>query len=103
MSESSNAGQGFSNEVALFTNHALALIAIWRNPHLRIRDIAERIGITERAVHRILEHLTVAGYIEVVREGRRNCYQIRQDSLLPHPFSEGARLGALLQLLSSLD
>jgi DNA-binding MarR family transcriptional regulator len=56
------------------TNHTQVLLAIARNPEIRTRDIADAVGITERAAQRIVADLAEAGYVETTRVGRRNHY-----------------------------
>ncbi len=67
------------------TNHAHVLIALSRNPELRQRDIAHRVGITVGAVHRILHELEDAGYITSERIGRRKRYEIKTETPMRHP------------------
>lgn len=69
----------------LFTNHGHTLLLLAREPELRLRDLAERVGITERAVQRIVTELAEDGYLEVRREGRRNTYRVLADRPLRHP------------------
>ena len=71
-----------------FTNHAHVLFCLMDAPDLRIRDMALRIGITERAVQRILQELTASGYVIVEREGRRNRYSIQTGRPLRHPVEQ---------------
>jgi DNA-binding IclR family transcriptional regulator len=66
------------------SNHALALLCIAREPGMRIRDIADCVGITERAAHRIVCELEKAGYLSRHRIGRRNFYEIHADAPLRH-------------------
>ena len=54
------------------TNHAQVLLCLAETPDIRLRDVAERVGITERATQRILADLVEAGYVETARIGRRN-------------------------------
>ncbi len=61
------------------TNHAQVLVCIANDPGVRLREIAERVGITERAVHRIVVELADAGYVTRERQGRRNQYTIRSN------------------------
>ena len=61
------------------TNHAHALLSIARDPGLRLRDVAEQVGVTERAAQRIVSDLVDAGYLERLRDGRRNSYRVRPD------------------------
>ena len=82
------------------TNHAHVLLAIGAEPDLRVRDIAARVGITERAVQRIVTELEAAGYLEIVREGRRNHYRVHAERPLRHPAEEHHRIGELLEVLS---
>jgi DNA-binding transcriptional ArsR family regulator len=60
------------------TNHAYVLRCVARDPEVTMRDVAERIGITERAVQRIVMELEQAGYLVRAKEGRRNRYAIRE-------------------------
>ncbi|HSJ70155.1 MAG TPA: winged helix-turn-helix domain-containing protein [Acidimicrobiia bacterium] len=69
----------------LLTNHAHVLLCIAAQPTLRMREIAERSGITERAAHRIVSELEAAGFISHERVGRRNHYQIHDRSRSSHP------------------
>lgn len=84
------------------SNHAHVLILLSHDPDLRMRDVAERIGITERAVQRIVHDLVDEGYVEVTKEGRRNHYRIRGERCLRHPIEATVPVGSLLQLIGSL-
>jgi DNA-binding MarR family transcriptional regulator len=81
------------------SNHAHVLILLGREPDLRMRDIAEQVGITERAVQRIIAELAHEGYLEVIKEGRRNHYRVRRDRELRHPVEAGVKVEALLDLV----
>lgn len=81
------------------SNHAHTILLLWREPDLRVRDIASLIGITERAVIRIIGELEAAGVIRRRREGRRNHYEIDGDSPLRHPLEKHVKLAELLELL----
>jgi len=67
------------------TNHSHVLICIVQDGAVRSRDIAARVGITERAVQRIVTELCAAGYVTKVRQGRRNRYQVHLGQPLRHP------------------
>ena len=82
------------------TNHAHALLALYRDPDLRQRDIAQLVGITEGAVHRILHDLEAGGYLSVERVGRRNHYEVNTDAQLRHPLDAGHSIGELLEQLA---
>jgi len=79
------------------TNHALALLCVAREPGMRIRDIAECVGITERAAHRIVCELEEAGYLSRQRLGRRNFYEVHPDAALRHPLEREHDVGELLK------
>jgi len=81
------------------TNHALVLIQIWREPDLTIKAIAERVGITERATHRILKGLMNRGCVTSHREGRRNRYVVRTDVPLRHPLIAQYQIRELIDAL----
>lgn len=83
------------------TNHAHVVICLSRDPHLRIRDLAVDLGITERAVQRIVSELVAAGYLEVDKEGRRNHYRVRGDRPLRHPVEAGTTVADLVGAVGS--
>lgn len=81
------------------TNHSHVLICLWRRPDARLRDVAQRVGITERAVQAIVADLEEAGVLTRTRQGRRNHYTIHDDAPLRHPVESAHRIGELLQLV----
>lgn len=84
----------------VLTNHGLVLLTIARNPNVRVRDIAEAVGITERATQAILRDLDRGGYIDRSRIGRRNRYTVRRRAALPHALLGSATVGDLVDALS---
>jgi len=82
------------------TNHAHVLLCIYREPKSRLRDLALRVGITERMVQRIVTDLAEAGYVAVEKHGRRNRYQVRRDMRLRHPLESQCSVTRLLDSLS---
>lgn len=80
------------------TNHAHVLICLAQEPSARMRDVAVRVGITERAVQRIIADLEEAGVITRVRDGRRNHYEIYGDKPLRHPMEAHQTVGDLLHI-----
>ncbi|TDW29997.1 helix-turn-helix transcriptional regulator [Cryobacterium psychrophilum] len=82
------------------TNHAHVLLCVSKNPNTRLRDIAEMVGVTERAAQRIVTELEEAGYLERVREGRRNSYLLNTAMPLRHPLDSDHRIGELLTAFS---
>ena len=85
------------------SNHTQVLLCIHRDPNARFRDIAQSVGITERAAQRIVADLIESGYVESERVGRRNRYRIRSDTAMRHPAQHGHEIGELLQLLQVKD
>ena len=67
---------------------------------VRVRDIAEQVGITERAVMRIIRELTDAGFISITKQGRENRYEVVSDLHLRHPLERNRTVGQLLDVLS---
>ncbi len=86
-------------EWTFLTNHAHVLVCVARDPGMRLRDIAERVGITERATQRILGDLVAGGYVTREREGRRNRYDLRPELPLRHPLEADRTIGELLAVL----
>lgn len=82
------------------TNHAQVLVCIANDSGIRLRDIGERVAITERAAHRIVTELAAAGYITRTRNGRRNSYTINAEAALPDPVAREQNVGELLALLA---
>jgi MarR family len=83
------------------TNPAQVLVCIADDPGVRLRDIGERVGITERAAHRIVVELAAAGYITRQRNGRRNHYTINADFPIPDPIAREQNVGELLEILTA--
>jgi DNA-binding MarR family transcriptional regulator len=81
------------------TNHTQVLLCIARDPDVRLRDIATRVGITERAAQRILVDLVEAGVVERERRGRRNRYVVNEKTQMRHPAQDGQEVGDLIELL----
>jgi DNA-binding MarR family transcriptional regulator len=98
-SAQASAGSPAVPEFAFLTNHAKALLLVAHDPRIRMRDIAGRLGITERATQRIVADLAKAGYIAREREGRRNVYSVTRHLPLGHPIQRDIDIGALLAIL----
>ena len=80
------------------TNHAHVLVVVRRQPQARLRDIAEAVGVTERAVQLILGDLEAAGYVQREKVGRRNAYVVLGGPLR-HPLEAGRAVDDLLATL----
>ena len=94
---SSNRGATWS----FLTNHARVLISISKDPGVRLREIAETVGITERAVHRIVVELVAGGYLSRTRKGRRNSYTIKSHLPIPDSTNRNRNVGDLLAILGA--
>ncbi|MFL5715529.1 MAG: helix-turn-helix transcriptional regulator [Chloroflexota bacterium] len=81
------------------TNHTQVLLCIAQDVDIRLRDVAERVGLTERAAQRIVADLVEAGIIERRRVGRRNHYLINRKAAMRHAAQAEHRVGPLLDLL----
>jgi len=81
------------------TNHSHVLLCLVQDPEARMRDVAERVGVTERAVQRIVSELESAGYVTRTREGRRNSYEVNGALPLRHPVEGHQNLDALIRLI----
>jgi len=80
------------------TNHAHVLICLARDPAARMRDVAAQVGVTERAIQRIVSELEEEGYLQREREGRRNRYEIRSTLPLRHPVERHCQVSALIRM-----
>jgi DNA-binding Lrp family transcriptional regulator len=86
---------------SFLTNHARVLLCIAQDPTVRLREIGERVGITERATHRIVDELVDAGYISRSRIGRRNHYAVHRTRPLPDSVVREQSVDDLLALLTA--
>lgn len=82
------------------TNHAHVLVALARDPAMRLRDVALLVGITERSVQSIVADLEAAGYLRRARVGRRNRYEVNPAGPLRHPAERDHAVGELLELFT---
>ncbi len=80
------------------TNHARVLILIAETSGIRLRDVADQVGITERAAQRIVAELEAASYLTHEKVGRRNRYNLFPDAHLRHPLEDDVEVGRLIDL-----
>ncbi|MEZ6138513.1 MAG: helix-turn-helix domain-containing protein [Pirellulaceae bacterium] len=92
-----------ANRWTFLTNHAHVLIALSANPDLVLREVALRVGITERGVQRIVQDLEDGGFIRREKIGRKNHYQVLTDQPLRHPIEAHRTIGDLLKLINGLS
>jgi DNA-binding IclR family transcriptional regulator len=86
---------------SFLTNHARVLVCIAEDPGIRLREIGDRVGITERAAHSIVTELAAGGYISRERAGRRNNYTIHPHLPLPDRLAHKQRIGDVLTILAT--
>ena len=97
-------GRATANDAApaawtFFSNHAHVLFCLAADPSMLLRDVAAKVGITEREVQRIVAYLETAGVLTRVREGRRNRYKVNPRVSLRHPVEAHRNIGDLLALV----
>ncbi len=81
------------------SNHAHVLLLIAKEPEIRLRDVAAQVGITERAVQRIIADLEAGSYLERERIGRRNRYRVHRELPLRHPIEAHRKISSLIALV----
>ena len=84
----------------LFSNHGHVLVCLARDSEVRLRDVAASVGITERAVQKIVRDLQDGGMVSVTKNGRRNCYRIHKKQSLRHDLEANCTLGDLVKLVN---
>ena len=82
----------------LLSNHGHVLVCLSRDPEARLRDVAADVGITERAVQKIVRDLQDGGMISVSKSGRRNCYRIHRKQSMRHELEAGCTLQDLIRV-----
>jgi len=85
-----------------FSNNAHVLVCLTHNPQPTTREIALQVGITERAVQRIMTKLIEAGVVTVSKEGRRNSYELDLNQRLRHPLESHKTIGEFIQLIDDV-
>ncbi len=88
---------GASRGWTFLSNHTHVLICIAKDPTMRMRDLAAEVGITERAVQRIIADLRDAGYLSLERQGRRNHYQVHTHMPMRHPVESHCLVSEILE------
>lgn len=81
------------------TNHAHVVILLAEETDLPLREVASRVGITERAVQRIVADLEVSGVLSHIKVGRKNNYSVNAEAMLRHPIEAHCRVGSLLKMV----
>lgn len=91
--------KGLAPHWSFLTNHTYVLLAIARDRDVRLREIASQVGITERAVQKIIGELEASGILTKSRDGRRNHYEVDASVSLRHPLEGDRSIAALLGVL----
>lgn len=89
------------NHWTFFSNHSHVLICLAGDPGITMRDVSVRVGITERAVQRIVAELERAGALKRIKEGRQNRYEIVKELPLRHPLEAHRTIGDVLSIIVS--
>ncbi|MFK7886359.1 MAG: helix-turn-helix transcriptional regulator [Gammaproteobacteria bacterium] len=87
------------SEWTFLSNYAHVLVCLAQNSHMRLRDVADRVGITERTAVRLVTQLDEAGIVIRVKDGRRNRYLINTHKPLRHPIESHCSTGELLETI----
>ncbi len=82
-----------------FTNYGHVLFLISQDPDRTAKDMADRIGITERATQKIIHDLEADGFIRIRKKGRRNSYKVIGRKKLRHPIEKDCRVEDLIQVI----
>ena len=96
-----SSAQAASHRWTFLSNHAHVLIVLYAEPDLVLREVATRVGITERGVQRIVQDLEDGGFIRREKVGRKNHYQVITDQPLRHALEAHRKIGDLLNLITS--
>jgi predicted transcriptional regulator of viral defense system len=91
------------NEWTFFSNYAHVLVCLAQNPHALLREVADRVGVTERTAMRLINQLDEAGILDRVKQGRRNVYKIRTSKHLRHPLEAHCTIEELLTMILQSD
>ena len=84
-----------------FSNYAHVLVCLAESPEATLREVADRVGITERSAQRLITHLDEGGILQREKQGRRNSYVIDTSAHLRHPLEQHCTVGELLQTVLS--
>jgi DNA-binding MarR family transcriptional regulator len=90
-----------ASQWTFFTNHAHVMVCLAKSGDRPLREVALEVGITERAVQRIIADLEVGGYLVRERIGRQNSYSLILDRELRHPIEADHTIGDVLRVLAA--
>ena len=98
--QSKNDSVELAKEWTFLTNHGHVLVCVAKNPDVRVSEIADLVGIGERAAHRILGDLVRDGYVNRKKSGRRNFYSVNFNRPLRHPLESDHSIGELFRTVT---
>src|SRR5215210_6894950 len=87
----------------VLSNHGIALVCVARNPGMRVRDLADCMGVSDRTAFGVVDELVEAGYLRRSKEGNRNRYEVVPDMPLRHPVMEDHWVGEILAVLAPVS
>jgi len=93
------ASNPIESEWTFFSNYAHVLVCLAQNPQALLREVADRVGVTERTAMRLINQLDQAGILKRIRQGRRNFYEIRTGKHLRHPLEAHCTIDELLSMI----
>jgi DNA-binding Lrp family transcriptional regulator len=99
MQTKSNQPESVPTAWTFLTNHSHVLLCLAEDPDMLLRDVATAVGITERAVQKIVADLTESGVLEREKVGRRNHYHINANVPLRHPVESHRHVADILRLV----
>ena len=83
-----------------FTNHGHVIFVLSQNPKITSREVAQEVGITERATQKIISDLEQGGFIKIKKDGRNNIYKVNGKKRLRHDIEKGCQLNDLIEIIS---
>jgi hypothetical protein len=92
-------GEAHTNAWIVLSPHGFVLLYLAANPDSTLRDLSQRLGLTERRLHSVIKDLSSADMVRVEKAGRRNSYRVNSDADLAHPLFDHLRLGQFLDAL----
>ena len=84
-----------------FTNYGHVVFVLSQNPKITTRDVAQTVGITERATQKIIADLEKGGFIKIKKDGRNNIYKVNGKRKLRHDIERGCQLDDIIEIIKS--
>lgn len=100
MAKKDSSLNGSDGKWTFLSNYAHVILYLYQHSNCTLRTVSQEVGITERAVQKIVADLEADGFLEKKKEGRKNTYKIHTDKFLRHPIEKHRTLGKLIELMS---